>query len=323
MAAVPAPDVTVVIPTRDRPAELARALSAVLGQRDVDLELVVVDDGSAVPAAAGGDPRVRLVRLERSGGVSAARNRGLAEARGRYVSFLDDDDLWAPERLARMCARGDETGAGVVVSGTVKVDDAGRALSLEAPPPARMLPALLRAYNVLGSPSGVVVRRSVLERTGGFDPAFSVLADWELWLRLAAVARVEVVPELLTGYVVHGEGMHHVQTLRGLAEFDELARRLGRARRVGEPGLHDERFVRWAGGVHRRAGRRRPAARAYWRLWRTYGSPRDLARTVVVLVGERAMAGLAGGGPAPVIAPPWVARYRAGPDGPLVPLRPS
>ena len=97
-------EVTVVVPTRNRAAMLRQALRSVAAQRGVDLEAVVVDDGStdATPAVvtAIGDRRLRLVRHQRPQGVSTARNRGVAEARGRWVAFLDDDDVWAPEKLA-------------------------------------------------------------------------------------------------------------------------------------------------------------------------------------------------------------------------------
>lgn len=92
-------ELSVVIPTKDRPAMLPRALGSVLGQVD-DGEVIVVDDGSlpenreAVREVCAADPRVRLVENEVSGGPSAARNRGIAAARGRYVGVLDDDDEW-------------------------------------------------------------------------------------------------------------------------------------------------------------------------------------------------------------------------------------
>ena len=97
-------DVSVVVPTRNRSALLALTLHSVFRQQDVDLEVIVVDDASADDTAAVlrtiADPRLRLIRHETSQGVSAARNRGAAQARGEWIAFLDDDDLWAPAKLA-------------------------------------------------------------------------------------------------------------------------------------------------------------------------------------------------------------------------------
>src|SRR5690348_694187 len=102
---VPAiPDISVVIPTRNRWDLLSRSgLSAALMQEDVDVEIIVVDDGSTdeTPArlAALEDPRVTVIRHDQPRGVAAARNRGIAAARGEWLAFLDDDDLWAPDKL--------------------------------------------------------------------------------------------------------------------------------------------------------------------------------------------------------------------------------
>src|SRR5918993_498800 len=95
--------VSVVVPTRNRSRLLASTLRSVLVQRGVELEVIVVDEGSTdnTPEmlAALDDPRVRVLRHDVPRGLSAARNRGADEARGEWVAFVDDDDLWAPEKL--------------------------------------------------------------------------------------------------------------------------------------------------------------------------------------------------------------------------------
>ena len=97
-----APLVSIVVPTYDRARFLSEALASVVAQTVEDWECVVVDDGSREPVSLpeSVDPRIRLVRRPRNGGPAAARNTGLLEARGAFVTFLDDDDLYAPERLA-------------------------------------------------------------------------------------------------------------------------------------------------------------------------------------------------------------------------------
>jgi glycosyltransferase involved in cell wall biosynthesis len=318
-----APELSVVIPTRDRPEALARALSAALAQRDVAVEVVVVDDASEVPVAVPDDPRVRLVRTERSRGVSAARNRGLAEVRGTWVSFLDDDDLWAPDRSARMLAAARRDDADLVVAGSVVLDADGRAIDYEVRPHARNLRARLAAANALGSPSGVVVRRALLERVGGFDPAFAVLADWELWLRLTRAGRASVVPDNLNGLVVDPDEVPVLQTHRAMHEFAELNIRSAAAVRAGDRPMNDALVTRWASRTHRRAGRRIAAARLSWRAWRRHGKSRDLLRAAGSLAGEPALRRLgvdATHRRAP-LPPAWVARFRTGPGGTLGPLR--
>src|ERR1044071_8329951 len=118
--------VSVIIPTRDRAHLLFRTLQSVLAQSIENLEVMVVDDGSvdangAVAAAA--DPRVRVIRNQEPTGVSVARNRGIAAARGVWIAFCDDDDLWAPNKLQQQLNAADRAGANWAYAGDVNVDD--------------------------------------------------------------------------------------------------------------------------------------------------------------------------------------------------------
>ena len=90
---------SVILPTYGRQAFLNEAVASVLSQTVRDLELIVVDDASPTPATVPPDPRVRLIRREDNGGVAAARNTALDAAKGRYICFIDDDDLFRPNRL--------------------------------------------------------------------------------------------------------------------------------------------------------------------------------------------------------------------------------
>src|SRR6476620_10544907 len=97
------PLVSVVVPNHNRARLLSRTLQSILAQQMGDLEVAVVDNGSTADTAsvaAAADPRVVVLRNEAPAGVSAARNRGIAAARGAWLAFCDDDDLWSPEKLA-------------------------------------------------------------------------------------------------------------------------------------------------------------------------------------------------------------------------------
>jgi glycosyltransferase involved in cell wall biosynthesis len=101
------PCVSVIIPTYNRAALVAEAVASVLAQTWRDFEVLVVDDGSTDHTATALAPfagQVRVVRRPSRGGVSAARNRGIAAARGQWLAFLDSDDLWLPEKLSRLGA---------------------------------------------------------------------------------------------------------------------------------------------------------------------------------------------------------------------------
>lgn len=101
------PNVSVIIPCKDRQLPLERALRSVFAQTFEDFEVIVVDDGSAVPLCApafGEDSRVQFVRHSINQGAAAARNSGIAAARGRFMAFLDSDDVWLPNKLTRQVA---------------------------------------------------------------------------------------------------------------------------------------------------------------------------------------------------------------------------
>src|SRR5678816_1662061 len=98
-------NVSVVIPTRNRSALLAMTLRSVLHQKSVDLEVIVVDEAStdetATMLAAVTDTRLRVIRHDTPQWLAAARNHGAIEANGQWLAFIDDDDLWAPDKLVR------------------------------------------------------------------------------------------------------------------------------------------------------------------------------------------------------------------------------
>ena len=111
-----APEVAVVVPTRNRPAGLARALASVHAQTLAPVEVVVVDDGSDPPARVE-DPRVRVLRHDTPAGSARARNAAIATLTAPQVAFLDDDDVWRPHALATLAAALDRAGPGAVAAG--------------------------------------------------------------------------------------------------------------------------------------------------------------------------------------------------------------
>jgi glycosyltransferase involved in cell wall biosynthesis len=189
-------DVTVVIPTRDRPESLALAVESVLRQTYPHLSMVVVDDGSVPPADGPwrSDKRVRLVRHSSSLGPATARNRGAAATMSPFVAFLDDDDEWLDEKIAT-CLRWFERypEAGVVVHLSARWNaakgGAGTAEVLDDP---------VHHFLISQSPhvDTVVVRRDLHDRVP-FDETFEAGADLDYMLRLAAEAPVVAVDEVL------------------------------------------------------------------------------------------------------------------------------
>jgi glycosyltransferase involved in cell wall biosynthesis len=208
-------DVTVIIPTHNRRALLARTLHSVLAQRDVDIEVVVVDDGgsdgTATAVAGLGDSRVTLVRHPEPRGVSAARNTGIENASTPWLAFVDDDDLWAPEKLrCQLDAVAARPSSQWSCTASVNIDGQCRLIWWAEPPGDPDVGNALLAANVIpGGGSGVLVSRDLATAAGGFDEALSNLADWDFYTRLGLRSPVAVVPRPLLGYYVHRQGMAH------------------------------------------------------------------------------------------------------------------
>jgi glycosyltransferase involved in cell wall biosynthesis len=201
--------VSVVIPTRNRSAMLATTLRSVLWQSDVVLEVIVVDDGStdATPevVVAAADPRVTLVRRDEPYGPAAARNLGASRATGAWVGFVDDDDVWGPDKLARQVAAANAADRGWVYVGAVAVGERLAILSGKPPPsPEAVMAVLPRSNPVPGGGSNVILRRDLFEEVGGFDERLVPCEDWELWSRLTRHGPPASVPEPLMGYRLHG-----------------------------------------------------------------------------------------------------------------------
>lgn len=195
--------ISIILPVWNRAATVGAAIDSVLAQTYKAWQLVVVDDGSedatceVVESYASSDPRVVLVRAEHHG-VAAARNRGLAEATGTFVAFLDSDNTWRPEFLAHMVAGVAQRGADAAYS-AVKMH--GRTTEYTGQP-VTLHGMLTRNYvdlNVL------IARRSLVLEVGGFDEETRRWVDYDLALKILALAPIEYFPFIGCDYVDH----HH------------------------------------------------------------------------------------------------------------------
>jgi len=286
------PEITVVMPTRNRRRLLLRTLGAVRAQQGVDFDVVVVDDGSsdgsADAVAALGDARIGVVRREDGAGVSAARNAGLAEVRAPWVAFLDDDDLWAPDKLvSQLAVAAADPAVGWVCAGAVTVDRALRVVSGTVPPAPEIVEQLPSFNSIPGGGSGTIARTELVRQVGGFDPELSNMADWDLWIRLAAQAPLGAVARPLTAYLRHPTSLSHDLTdVRD--EFEHTKHKYASIRE--ERGLPDSsRTLEWFVYRQVQAGNRWAAAVAYVNLWREYGSRKSRRRAAAALVAPGAM----------------------------------
>lgn len=200
------PVVSVIIPTYNRAHLLRRTLDSVRAQTFADFEVLVVDDGSTddTEAVVTGydDARVRYLRQPENRGVSAARNRGLREVRGEFIAFLDSDDEWLPDKLARQVARFRELPeeVGLVYTGVESVfGDGSRQVDL--PKWRGDVYRMMLLKNVIhGGGSNVMLRRNVVASVGFFDEALPAIEDYDYWLRVTRFFRIDFVEEALIRY---------------------------------------------------------------------------------------------------------------------------
>ncbi len=320
-------DVSVVIPTKGRWHLLsAAALPSALEQRGVRHEVIVVDDGSTDETperlASIDDPRLVVVRHDVSRGVARARNAGIEAARGRWVSFLDDDDLWAPEKLAAQLRAAQAVDATFAYAGGGGLDASHRFLFGVAPPdPETVRDALLRWNVIWCGCSNVVARADVVQALGGFDENLFQLADWDLWIRLALAGRAAAAPHILVGYVMHEESMLLTDRRDVFPEIEYLAEKHRAAHEAYGIELDRALFSRWVARGHRRAGRRMRAVRTYATGAVRHRDAGALVRAAGAFLPERAIdasrqvAGVERRSTLqklPVPEPAWVARFRRG-----------
>lgn len=245
-----------------------------LHQVHVEVNVIVVDDGSqdgtADALSALDERRMTVIRNESPLGVSAARNLGIAHAATSLVAFLDDDDLWAPTKLAEqvdaMAKAGDAEWS---TCGSVRVNAFHKVIGGQhAPPSGPVGPQLLHADVIPGGGSSVLARRQLVEDLGGFDTAFSCIEDWDLWIRMGQVSPVASVDRPLVANVVHSRNFS-LDPTPCLAELPLLARKLEERGLVLRPGATHL----WIADGYFRSGRRRRGALALARAVRNGQRP--------------------------------------------------
>lgn len=207
MDVAPAPRVSIVVSAFNAERFIAATIASALNQTFADFELLVIDDGStdgtagAVRRALGTDPRCRLI-VQRNGGPSSARNRGVAESSGGLIAFLDHDDLWHPEKLAAQVELLDAMpDAGVATCYSAVIDASGRCLGWRLGGEARGRAGRdMIEWDMVSGGSVAMVRRTALAAAGAFDESLRFREDWDMWIRLARHVPFVTVPRILVGY---------------------------------------------------------------------------------------------------------------------------
>lgn len=191
--------ISVVIPVYNGEKTIKDTIESVLAQTFQNFELIVINDGSkdsTLEIISGiQDPRIKVFSYPNAG-LSASRNRGIAQASGEYISFIDADDLWTPDKLeSQLKALEENPQAVLAYSWTNCIDESGQLLG----PGDRSnisgdVYATLLLNNFLENGSNALIRTKVFAEVGGFDESLNSAEDWDMWLRLAARYPFVLVP---------------------------------------------------------------------------------------------------------------------------------
>ena len=214
------PQVTVIIPTYNRGWILKEAIDSVLTQDYKNFELIVVDDGSTdntseILASYGNDIRVLF---QENKGVSAARNRGIAEASGQFIAFIDSDDLWLPQKLSTQVEFFNQTPDALICQTEEVWIRKGKRVNpkMRHKKPSGMIfePSLELC---LVSPSAVMIRRVLFDRVGEFDVTLPACEDYDLWLRISCRFPVHLIDTPLI--IKRGGHNDQLSSMKGLDKF--------------------------------------------------------------------------------------------------------
>ena len=218
--------VSVIVPAYNVEQYVAQAIQSVLAQTYPYFELLIIDDGSRDRTidicSSFQDSRILLIR-QQNRGLAGARNTGIRHAQGEYLAFLDADDCWLPEKLAKHVQHLESSPhVGVSFSRSAFIDSQGKALGIyQMPKLTGITPSHLLCRNPIGNGSAAVIRRQVLEsikfeqQIDGtsedcyFDESFRQSEDIECWLRIAVQTswQIEGIPEALTLYRINEDGL--------------------------------------------------------------------------------------------------------------------
>ena len=208
------PCVSIIVATHNRPDTLAEALESVQAQIFKDFEIIVISNGETPQNAAQSQKLAALAGARwislPDGNVAIARNAGVAAAAGEWIAFLDDDDIWLPEKLERQFAAAARTGADMIVCGSIEFHADGRESLRKWPLPrgwTHLKAICHQKWTAL--PSAVLVRKAAIHAAGGFDPKLRLCEDADLWRRIAWRHSIFEMEEPLARYRKHPGAASH------------------------------------------------------------------------------------------------------------------
>ena len=202
--------ISIIMPCFNAARYIKESVSSALGQTYLNIELIIVDDGSTdetphiLDAIRGSDERLRVFSQQNKG-PGPTRNRGLFEARGAFIAFLDSDDFWVPECIEKLHAALIRHNADIAYCGWQNLGLPGGRGKPYIPPDYSK--TNLSDIFLGGCPwpiHAALTRRDKIVKIGGFDERLTSCMDYDLWLRLSPIVEIVLAPEVLCFYRYHG-----------------------------------------------------------------------------------------------------------------------
>jgi len=250
--------VSVIVPTYNRANLIGEAIDSVLSQTFGDFELIVVDnystDNTESVVKSYLDKRIRYYKNHNHGLVSVSRNFGIEKSGGEYIAFLDDDDLWLPQKLEKQLLLMDShRELGLVYSDRHSIDSNGNLVGetcFRSVKPFRghVFNELI-VVNFIPQLT-VLVRRQVLDMVGAFNLKYKIAQDYDLWLRIAVRYPIDFTEEPLAEYRIHGgsiSGDHRLSIYENIQVVDYWLKKKGAVQHMFRRKAKQEQAIRHAG----------------------------------------------------------------------------
>ena len=208
------PVVSVIMPAFNREKFIVESIRSVLSQSYKDFELIVIDDGSTdrTTAIASGflrDPRVKIIKNEKNLGIAYSRNKALQIARGTYIAPLDSDDIWLDkEKLRKQVEFLDENRDYAMLGGGIMhIDTDSKPIKkVLFPIYDSLIRNIILQYNPFAQ-SSLLYRKSAALECGSYSTEYKICDDYDLWLKIGTKNKFTNIPQVLTGYRIHGENI--------------------------------------------------------------------------------------------------------------------
>lgn len=220
------------MPAFNREKFIAESIRSVLAQSFTDYELIVIDDGSTdrtieIASKFKSDPRIRIVKNEKNLGIPLTRNKALSLARGKYIAPLDSDDVWLDKEKLRKQVEflNENHDYAMLGGGIIHID-------LDSKPLKKVLfpiyDSLIRNIALQFNPfaqSTLLYRKSVALDCGGYSTDYKICDDYDLWLKIGTKHKFTNIPQVLTGYRIHGGNITQTKRLTAAREIREIVRK--------------------------------------------------------------------------------------------------